>query len=308
MNLAFLIAAHAYPPLLGRLVRRLQAPGASVHLHIDSRVDVAPFREAVAGCPAVHWARRVASGWGTFGQVEASLSLVRSALAQQPRPDMLLLLSGQDYPARPVEEMAAYFAQRPGVNFIECARLPWEKWSGDGGLDRLRRYHFTVGRDRMTYPSESLPGSRKLKLLYALCRLALPRSRPLPENIVLYGGANWWNLTPAAAEAVLAYDRAHPALRRACQHSLSSDEIFFQTALMGSGNWAIENDSRRWLFWDTERNELPGYVRVEHFDEIRASGVFFARKVHPERSLALLDRIDRQVFQVETSGQTEGLK
>jgi hypothetical protein len=70
---------------------------------------------------------------------------------------------------------------------------------------------------------------------------------------------------------------------------------------MGSGRWKIENDPRRWLFWDTERGELPGYARAEHFDEIRASGMFFARKVHPERSLSLLDRIDRDVFQLDTS-------
>jgi hypothetical protein len=298
MRIAFLIAAHAYPELLLRLVRRLEGASGTVYVHVDRDVDIRPFKVLFdkAGMCSVRWVQRVSSRWGTFGQVRASLSLLGEALRSERDADMFMLLSGQDYPLCPPEKMAAFFERKKGVSFIACARLPRSVWLPDGGFERLTKYHFNFGRYRLKYPCEVLPGSRRMQVAYWLCDLVLPKVRRLPLNITFYGGTSWWNLTREASEAIFEYVRRNPDFVRRFHFTVSSDEIFFQTILMNLGRLTFESDSLRNVFWNNGRNEYPGYVRMENYEEMKSSGKFFTRKVHPRDSLELLDMIDRELL------------
>jgi hypothetical protein len=298
MKIAFLIAAHAYPELLVKLVRKLESPIGSVYVHIDKGVDIRPFKALFEkkGIRNTHWVRRVRSRWGTFGQVRASLSLLAEALANDKEADVFMLLSGQDYPLCPPENMAAFFDRRKGVNFIQCIRLPLAGWALAGGIERLTHYHFHFLGQHLEYPSAEVPRSRRMQLGYRACRLLLPKKRNLPDNFTFYGGANWWNLTREAAESIVEYTRNNHAFVRMFNFTLSSDEIFFQTILMNAGRWAIESNHLRSVFWDNGRNEYPGFVRMENYEEIKKSGNFFVRKVHPQYSLQVLETIDRELL------------
>jgi hypothetical protein len=298
MRIAFLIAAHAYPELLVRLVQRLESPVSSVYVHVDKDADIRPFKALFQkeGIRSVCLVPRGSSSWGTFGQVRASLSLLGQAFKNDKNAEMFMLLSGQDYPLCPPENMAAFFDSRRGVNFIECARLPWSNWLPDGGLERLTQYHFNFRGHRLKYPCKDLAGSRAMRVAHWACGLLLPRARRLPRNFTFYGGASWWNLTREASESILEYVRRNPDFVRRFRFTLSSDEIFFQTILMNLGLWTIDSDYLRNLFWDHRRNEYPGYVRIENYEEIKRSGKLFTRKVHPQHSLDLLDRIDRELL------------
>jgi len=298
-KLSVLIAAHAYPELLGRLITKLRRPFTSIYIHIDKGVDIRPFHSAFAelGIDDIHWVPRFNSMWATFGQVEASLSLLRQAVGGDRDSGRFILLSGQDYPLMPPEEMLAFFQLRQDVNFIESHPLPWKGWGGSGGMDRLEHFHFLLKSGRLEYPATDLPRSRRLKIAYALCKLALPCSRPLPPGIVFHGGANWWCLTREASQAVLDHVRLHPGFVRRFRLTKSADEIFFQTILAnGNRQWRIDPDYLRCVFWDGRRNEFPATVRLEDFDEVAASGKLFVRKAHPAHSLPLLDRIDRELL------------
>lgn len=295
MKLAFLIAAHAHPRLLARLVKRLQSPASSIYLHIDRGADIRPFKAAFreARISEVHWVARVRSAWGSFGQVRASLSLLRQALEGEPRADRFILLSGQDYPLVTPAKMIAFFQEKGETDFFTAHPLPWAEWTGAGGLDRLRRYHFFLGRYSFSYPSEAIPGSRLVRAACKACELLLPRERPLPGDIAFHGGSNWWNLTRRSAETVFGFLHRNASLVRRFRFTKSADEIFFQTALLhSSSRAAVENDDLRYVIWDGRRNESPATLRLEDFDEIAASGKLFARKMHPLYSLPVLDRID----------------
>lgn len=210
---------------------------------------------------------------------------------------MFVFLSGQDYPLRRPEEMADFFDSRPGLNFIETARLPWSIWEGNGGFERLTHYHFLIAGQRLEYPSKVLPGARSLRLLHKLCELALPKSRSLPSNVTYYGGFNWWNLTRETAESIFAYLLEHEDFAKTFRFTRSSDELFYQTLLMNMEKQpTIENNDLRCVFWDGRRRELPAVVRMEDFPEIEASGMLFIRKIHPQISLPLMDTIDRQLL------------
>jgi hypothetical protein len=235
----------------------------------------------------------VRSPWGSFGQVRASLSLLGEALEKDPGTERFILLSGQDYPLMTPAKMAAFFQQKAGTDFYTTHPLPWAEWNDSGGLDRLRRYHFCLGRRSFAYPSESLPGSRLVHAAYKACELLLPKERPLPTNITFHGGCNWWSLTRRSATIVFSFLRRNPSFVRRFRFTKFADEIFFQTALLNSPSRpVVENDDLRCVIWDGRRNEFPATLRLQDFDEVAASGKLFARKMHPLYSLPLLDRID----------------
>ena len=298
MKCSFLIAAHAQPALLARLVARLRHPDASIFIHIDKATDIRPFRELFAreGISDIHWAPRVQSAWGTFGQVRATLSLLREALKRDRESARFVLLSGQDYPIVPSSTIIRFFANQAAVNFISSAPLPRADWIDAGGFDRLRHWHFLMGGWRLEYPSNPVPVARRLLIAHRLCEWLLPPERPLPKNLALHGGGNWWNLTREAVEGVLEYLRTNPSFLPLFRFSRSADEVVFQTILMNSGPWPIENNDLRSVFWDGRNNEFPAFVTDADFEAIAASGALFVRKIHPTRSSDLLDRIDRELL------------
>jgi hypothetical protein len=153
-----------------------------------------------------------------------------------------------------------------------------------------------IGKDRIEYPSREIPRKRRLRLVYLLCRWFLPPTRPLPQNMTFYGGLNWWNITRETAEHIFAYLRSNPGFPRIFRYTKSSDEIFFQTILLNWPDGNLENNDLRCMFWDGRRNEYPAFLRNEDFDEIKDSGMFFARKIHPFYSLELIDRIDAELL------------
>jgi len=298
MKIAFLIAAHKYPELLVRLVRRLESPLASIFIHIDKDADIRPFKNLFLreGIRDVHWVPRVRCRWGTFDQVKASLTLLREALRTDQKAGMYVLLSGQDYPLRTPEFMADFFERNKGISFVKWARLPWSIWPDTGGFERLTHYHFLIGKQRLEYPCKEIPRARRLRFMYRLCGLFLPKTRPLPQEVVFFGGLSWWNITRGAAERIFVYLWQNARFARIFHYTKSSDEIFFQTILMNSEGFNLENNDLRCVFWDGRRNEYPAIVRIEDFDEIRSSGMLFTRKVDPRYSLDLMDKIDSELL------------
>jgi len=299
MHLAFLIAAHAHPLLLARLVRRLQGQNSSIFIHIDKRVEIQPFlslfqTEKIDG---ITWVKRENSRWGTFGQIQATLSLLREAFHSDPQADRFIFISGQDYPLMKPEQMAAFFKANDSADHLTAFPMPWSVWGETGGFERLQHYHFAFGKYDFSYPSEELPGSRLVHGAYKLCSWFLPRERPLPENIQFYGGSRWWNLSRESIGTILDLVSAYREYSHVFEFSRCADEIFFQTLLLNAKpDVSFENNDLRCVFWDGRRNEFPATLLSEDFDEVAASGRLFARKIHPELSLPLLDRIDRELL------------
>jgi hypothetical protein len=228
--------------------------------------------------------------------VRASFSLLDAALRHASNPDRFILISGQDYPLMKPAAMAAFFGQNAGHDYFTHHPLPWDAWK-DGGLDRLQRFHFALGRYSFSYPSENVPPSRMVRAAYAICKQVLPRERALPQGMTLHGGSNWWNLSRRSARGFLDFVHRNPRFVRRFRFTKFPDEILFPTVLLNhSPAPSVINDDLRFTIWDDARRELPATLRLDDFNAIAASGKLFARKMHPEQSLALLDRIDEQLL------------
>jgi hypothetical protein len=283
VRLGYVVLAHRAPAQVARLVRRLQPAATGVAVHLDRRAPRAVARELRArlgGLERVGLVARHPTPWGGFGLVRATLEGVAWLLTRDPAPDHVFLLSGQDYPVKPPEEVShALAAAGPGGgSSMEWWPVPGNPgWTGqNGGLDRVEfRWVRILGRTRRVGPR-----------------------RPLPPGLRVYGGSQWWGLSAACLREVLvAVARRDPRVRL-LRRALIPDELFFQTLLVESPlGPSIARAQTSYAAWDAEIRH-PLVLGRDALPALRATPMPFARKFDLEVDPEVLDRIDAELLGV----------
>lgn len=291
MRIAFLILAHADPVHLGRLSRTLQ-PAGDVYIHLDRKADLAVFREAVPS-PAVFVGERHAVAWAGISMVDAIIALMREALdAGQPYTHFVLL-TGSDYPIKPLSSLAALFADDPDkehIRFIDMRESP------EHYMKLITRRHFR----------EPLFGDGR-HVVDKVIRKAMTLARlpnAWPGSLVPYFGHTWCALTTACAAHVVDYHDSHPTFRAANRHTFAPDEHYFHT-IVGNSPFAARATGLQpfegrglWRLANLHLIDpsLAKWYTLDDWDQIIRSDRFFVRKVRTESSQALLDRLDADVL------------
>jgi hypothetical protein len=145
-QLLFLIAAHKNPVQVVRLVHRLkrECPTAGVLIHYDPRGEpLAPA--AFSTWDDVHiFPHPISVGWGEFSVVESELRCIDWLWQRQIDFDWLVLLSGQDYPSRPLSDLNTLLSTTAYDGFLEYFSIfavPETAWGWEGQLG-LERYYY----------------------------------------------------------------------------------------------------------------------------------------------------------------------
>ena len=279
MKVAFLILAHAYPRLAGRLIDRL-CPHGDVFIHVDAKSDIKPFKESV-GNNAVFVDRRSVR-WGGASMVEATMCLVEAAFAKGGY-DYYSLHSGVDYPVRPVGEFVRTLREGNGFEYIDCFPFPAD--------------------NKVRYEERHLLDFKKNRLLdRGLSRIErwlkrLPK-RSMYKNWISYKGAQWFTVTEKFILGVHACWQKDRALRAFTRTTFCPDEWFFQTVAVALGFTQIINsfECLRYVDWSGKRgDQYPAVLVDEDFADILSHPAFFARKMDPVASARLLDMLDEHI-------------
>ena len=277
-RIAYVISAYKYPQQLGRLVRRLSSPStASFSIHVDRKTSASTYRAMLAeteGVPNARFLPRHVSHWGGFGHVKASLKGLADVIERDGAFDYLVLLTGQDYPLRPVTAIEQYLGEANGRSFMNHWPLPHQPWGARGGLERLEDWHLVT---------------------FFRLHLALPLRRSIPGGLVPYGGGAYWCFTRELAEYVHDFVLRNPRYVRFFEHALIPDEHFFHTIVLNSPlRGKVVNDNLRFIDW----SEIPGptVLRMEHLPQLLASGKLFARKFDASVDAEVLDALDRHIL------------
>jgi Core-2/I-Branching enzyme len=271
MKLACVILAHRDPSQVQLLLQAIEHEQVRPYLHVDSRVDVEPFV-----VPGVSLLPRHPTRWGGPELVDAVLD----GLAQAVRDgcDYVVLVTGEGYPLRPIEEIVAFFTAHPTRNYGEYGPLP------ERARYRTECYSYTVrGKRELCIPwggDTSMFGVKGHALNWALRLRSLPKGkRRFPSYLEPYGGRLWWNLSREAAQYILEFNAEHPDYRRYHEHTWCPDELFFCSIMAHSG-LEIVNDTLRYYVWGktarsavTQPDEIPAAIQ---------SGALFAQKTAPE--------------------------
>jgi hypothetical protein len=274
-RIAYIVSAYKLPAQLERMLRRLQAPGVTFAVHIDSKTRRPVWDEMVSRCSDldVAWLPRHRSQWGGFGHVRATLKGIDNIVGNGVTFDYAVLLTGQDYPLRPPAEIARVLGESGGRSFMRHIELPWAPWGPRGGLDRVEDWHV---------------------ITYRRLHVALPLRRKLPGGLRAYGGSAYWCLERTLVHFVHGFLRDNPDYVRFFEHVFVPDELFFQTIIMNSQlRDTVENDDLRYLDWS--REPAPAVFTAADLPALLGSGQLFARKFDETGDSDVLDALDRHL-------------
>ncbi len=283
----FLLLVHEHPSSWAALVRRLLAEGGRVVIHLDAGAPDAYRDELMARIEDLDevrsnllWANRVAVRWGEWSMVEATLSGLECIEQAGFDPSHVCLLSGSDYPLRPLDQLRDYLGRHPGNEYIECVDPESVRWVKDGLQVERYRYRFFVNwREHPRLFSWLLNWQRRLGL-----------GRELPDGLKAYMGSQWWVLTWKTCKAVLERSRT-PRIARFFRRTWVPDELFFQTLVMdslGPGHQVVP-----WQLTHHQFTEygIPVVFCDGHHRYLSEQPFFFARKLSPD-ALDLRAKLD----------------
>lgn len=279
MKIAFVILAHKFPEQIVRLVDVLSPDEDDFFIHIDKRSSEVfnAVRASLKNNSRIFWAeKRYACRWGQFSLVAATLSCLKTVYLKKEKYDYVCLISGQDYPIKPLSELKHYLKERQGTEFIEAFPfLETNPWSEHGGAyqptKRVMDWHFFLK-------------SRHFHL---------PLRRRLPNSLIPYGGSQWWALTGKCVQYIVQYVEANSHVTNYFKNTYIPDEIFFQTLVCNSPfKQEVSGSNLTYADWLNPNPFPPRVLTTEDFDALKNSTLFFARKFEPQRSGELLDLVD----------------
>lgn len=288
-RIAYLILCHEHPQQLARLLRALHAPEDCAVIHLDARVDAAPFSDAAAGLNVQFVEQRIAVNWAAWSMVQATLACMRAALLLQPAVDRLCLLSGSCYPLLP----PAALRQRLLSESLLVRAKPVRP--GDPEYVRFERYYLLD--HPLLNARRPVPMNLDWGPLRQLVQDFLTSLPPLPPlTMALWKGSQWWCVDRASAEHALAFvaDSANAHTLHRFRYSQAPDETLLQSLFGARAGRPTLRDATHYMDWREVSGELPPRVLSSDADLDAAlhSGRPFARKFHPQRSAQLLARID----------------
>jgi hypothetical protein len=189
--------AHKNPRQVKRMMEALAHEESDFYVHVDKRTDASAF-QLLAALPRVQFLRkRLATRWASHQFTEATVQGLREILATGIAYDFVNLLSGQDYPIKPVETIHHFLSQYVGHSFLSFEKEGSEWWKEARG--RVELYHSAYFAFTGQYQVQRFVSG------------LLPR-RKFPLHYTLYGGpgAAWWTLSRECAAYVVAFLDQHP--------------------------------------------------------------------------------------------------
>jgi Core-2/I-Branching enzyme len=300
-RVAYLITSYTLPRQTLRLasVLRGASPEAAILMHHDRRrCAVDRVRLEALGVELVEPPSAVE--WGEFSQLEMVLRCIRHLLRTSDFA-WLVLLSGQDYPVRPVAEIEQWLSDADVDALIETTRCDPPGFRGE--IDEFAaRYHF---RWRPLPAKLANPAARvaakagpvvQSRVMAGGPWIGLRALRsPFGPRLICHRGLDWFTLSRGAVEAVDSFVDRRPEVLDFYRRTVIPTESFVHTVVANDPRLRLSSDHRRWVSFDDERRPRPSVLRVGDLESILASGAHFARKFDETVDRAVLDEIDRRV-------------
>ncbi len=283
MTLNYLILAHKELSQVERLIKSLQHRKANFFLHIDkknsfSEENKQSFKQ-IKNLKIIK--SRLEVQRGGVSMIEATLLLLKKASVANQKA-YFILLSGQDFPLKPAEEIFNFLSVNYGKEFLEYFFLPSSNWAMNGGLDRINYYWFI-----------DLIGEKESHYLYMLQRNA-ERKRNFFDGIHPCGGSQWWCLTSECVAFILKCVKENKAFKKYYSLSFVPDEMFFHTIILNSAfKSKVENNNLRYIDWRTGP-QYPRVLQESDLEQLIICNKFWARKFEVGQS-SLLDKIEKHL-------------
>ncbi len=298
-NIAYIYLCHNNPELLVRVAQVLKYGNDAIFVHVDNKVDIAPFVEHAKNCSNVHFIKkRIDNYWGGFNSVIATIELMRMALSFGDY-SRFVLLQGQDYPLISPKGIHTFF----DGNDIEYCKAKDVTISSNK-------------KDYMTCCGYWYFDCDRQKIINNGIRFILSRINQLGikyRSGVFHNSGDKWHVFKGWAQFALTkscvkhiidiYDSNHK-YNKFMKHRFPPDEIYFHTIIHNSkfkdkvSDRIIVNRSGEKTLLNLTYFEYPVYVTVftekSDYQWLKNTGCLFVRKVNSS-SVDLLNEIDENI-------------
>lgn len=290
MKQAIIILAHNDISLLIHLVEYFRHD-CDVFIHIDKKADVnvndMKILKSLPQVKAIY--RKYAVRWGGFSILKAQTFMLGEAY-KMSNASTFHVISGHDYPIKPLDRFLKFFSDNNGFNYIAFRRV------GVVGtdFDSYYRYQYFFPYD-YSDNRESLP--RKTSKWVTLQR-ELGVNRGIPTQFDrIYCGSQWFSITRCTVWTILEYTDRHPSFYKRLRFTFAPEETYFLTVILNLCNpKSIINKNYRFIRWHNENGNSPANLAKEHFHLLAETEDFFARKVCYPYAKSLVPLIDKYLL------------
>lgn len=286
MRLAYLILAHKNIDQLARMINALAHENVTFFLHIDSKASFneEDFLASLKSNVDMYLLEpRVSMTWGGFRLVETTIHLLSLCL-DNCDADYISLISGQDFPLRPHNELCAHLQTNYGKEFVDHQPVPDNiYWNGYFGTTRYEKFWMV---DEIGINNSKILVNRQL---------AEGIFRKFPYEMKPYGGSQWFTITSKCARYILDFLNNHPDYLPFFRFTLVPDEIFFVSIVANSDfKDRIINNNLRYIDWHSGP-EHPRLLTDTDYNLMKQSGSFFARKFENFHDSNILDILEAKL-------------
>jgi hypothetical protein len=273
MRIAHLILAHKNPLQLERLIIALQHPSFFFYIHVDKKASIQQFEYLNKYNNLFFIKDRTKIYWAGYGTIQATVNGIREILPA--KYDYINIISAQDFPLKPAEEIYNFFLRNAGKQFITCESVK-DTWHE--AEVRITKYHLINSR---------IPGRYQLE---KLINRILPE-RKFPLNYTMVGRSNWFAVTFDAAKYIIDFLDDHPEVVRFFKLSWGADELIFSTILYNSAFKDKIVNNFIYADW-SERKAHPKILKTEDYNALINSDKLFARKFDADADAVILEMLE----------------
>jgi len=318
---SYLILFHKNNLVLNELISCIDSP-IFIHPCLSLRTNGKNFNSSYS--KKVKVIKRHKGNWGGFGIVRATIEGLRDILSSHPKTTHITLLSGADYPIKPIDSYEAYLAKNTDVSFmkywgfypfrsiIEEKENPWHNGYNVQKL-RITKYYFDFFNKRYSIPPLENNGYFDLNSLQKIKHFLKYRAKgftgkydeefiqlfysyflKMPKPIKadrIFGGSQWWTICRKHAEYIVSEHYNNKTRASFFKHTMLPDETYIQTILLTSPYKAevINNNLRHIRF---EGNTYhPVTFTATNFEELQQSDAYFARKFDEKIDINIISMI-----------------
>jgi hypothetical protein len=288
VRIGYLVVSHREPQQVLRLVRVLtEAPTAEVVVRHDQRRS-ALARDEVEAAGGWLLDDELDNEWAGWGHVEVLLEGLR-----QFDTDWVLVLSGQDYPLRPLAELEAFLgatdhdALLADAWELDLTRRPEPAREEFFMRHAYRHYRRPPGLGHLPGRLRPFVYTREMPPRLGVRRLGTPFGS-------VFVSADWLTLSRRAVASLERYVREESRAMRFFRRVAVPSESLFATALMTDEQLDVGLDHRRFFSFPGPGAAHPDTLTSADLPELERSNAFFARKFDAGVDVEVLDALDRR--------------
>lgn len=284
MKVAFLMQCHKNPEQINLLLEALNHPMVDVFVHVDKKSQAIKDKITQrAGVYILPEQQCVDVQWAQYSQVEATLQLLRAAV-NRGGYSHYWLISGQDYPLRPMDNILDFLEANQEANFIECSQIkPFNK------------------RNDVYFPNSVIGRKlwqKVLKNLWIYGTGGWNKTFPIfkrkaPDDFKYWFGSQWWCLNSTTAQWIIDYLNEHTEYEKFFEHSLCSDECFFQTLVMNSPFANTTKPYLHYIKWEKGKSS-PKTLTTIDYEELKKAEKLIARKFDIDVDAEIIERLRKR--------------